>query len=207
MVVLTTDHGTFNGDHGRTGKFHGGTDTHNHEPVAHIPLVVAHPDHPGGQRRDQLVQLVDLYPTVLSARGREVPPDRHGIDLEPVIADPDAETREYAISGTFGGSVTITDGRWVLHQAPVEGNEPLYFHGIRGEHRDNVGPYEDGRRPVDSTYDGKGTWLTDLEADPTGRENRADDHPEQLAAMRDALRETLDDVGAPEEQLHRLGLA
>ncbi|MFB6218682.1 MAG: sulfatase, partial [Halobacteriaceae archaeon] len=206
MVVLTTDHGTFNGDHGRTGKFHGGTDTHNHEPVAHIPFLVAHPDYPGGQRRDQLVQLVDLYPTVLSALGREVPPDRHGVDLEPAIADPSADTREYAISGVFGGSVTITDGEWVLHQAPVAGNEPLYWYGLRGEHRDNVGPYEDGRRPVEETYDKKGTWLTDLDADPTGRVNRADRNPGKLAELQDALREALAAAGAPEEQFDRLGL-
>ncbi|MFB6173270.1 MAG: sulfatase, partial [Halobacteriales archaeon] len=110
VVVLTTDHGTFNGDHGRTGKFHGGTDTHNHEACAHIPFIVAHPEFGRGERRDQLVQLVDLYPTVLNAVGRPRPPDRHGRDLHPVLADPDADHREYAISGLWGASVTITYG-------------------------------------------------------------------------------------------------
>jgi arylsulfatase A-like enzyme len=210
MVVLTTDHGTFNGDHGRTGKFHGGTATHNHEPVAHVPLVVHHPEHGHGERRDHLVQLVDLYPTVLNALGREVPPDRHGLDLGPVIADPETETREYAVSGVFGGSVTITDGEWVLHQAPAPDNEPLYWYGITGTHRDEVGDYADGRRPVKSDYTrtpATETWLSHLAEDPTGRVNRAADRPGKLREMQTALRDELGRLGAPGEQVERLGLS
>jgi len=211
MVVLTTDHGTFNGDHGRTGKFHGGTNTHNHDPCAHIPFVVHHPEYGHGERRDQLVQLVDLYPTVLNAVDRPVPdPDeRHGVDLEPVLRDPGAHTRDYAISGLWGASVSITDGDWTLHQAPVEGNEPLYWYGITGENDSQLGPYdaEAGRRRADRPYPLQvPTWLSDLDADPTGSENVADEHPEKLAELREALRSKLRDLDAPAEHLDRLGL-
>ncbi|MFC6726299.1 sulfatase, partial [Halobium palmae] len=61
LVIFTTDHGTFNGDHGRIGKLQ----THEHDALGHIPFIAAHPEHGHGERRDQLVQLVDIYPTVL----------------------------------------------------------------------------------------------------------------------------------------------
>lgn len=99
MVIFTTDHGAFNGDMGRTGKFHGGTKTHNHEACAHLPFVVAHPEYGQGERRESLVQLVNVYPTVLNAISRPISEDRHGMDLTPVLQDPEAELRDYAISG------------------------------------------------------------------------------------------------------------
>ncbi|MGB2821790.1 MAG: sulfatase, partial [Phycisphaerae bacterium] len=126
LVILTTDHGTFNGDHGRTGKLQ----THEFDAVGHIPLIVAHPTLARGERRGPLVQLVDLYPTVLDAVGRPRPQDveLHGVSLLPVLGDAGSATRDFAIAGQFGRSVTITDGRWVLHQSPVEGNQPLYWY-------------------------------------------------------------------------------
>ncbi len=131
MVILTTDHATFNGDRGRIGKLQ----THEYASVGHIPFLVAYPDESvHGQHREQLVQLVDIFPTVLSAVGRPLPntdPEKpiHGVDLIPVI-EKNASTREYAISGQFGKSITITDGRWTYHHNPVEENQPLYWHGF-----------------------------------------------------------------------------
>ncbi|WP_248910651.1 sulfatase [Halocatena marina] len=205
MVVFTTDHGTFNGDRGRTGKIQ----THEHDSLAHIPFIVSHPEYGHGERRDQLVQLVDIYPTVLNAVGRPCPDDRHGVDLEGVLQDPDAMTREWAIAGQFGKSVTITDGDWILHQSPIESNEPLYWYS----HRDamflqyDLGPFEDGRRPVDCPSWDTETWLSDKRVDPNEYENLADECPEKLAEMQTALTQTLCDLNAPPEQRERLGLA
>lgn len=210
MVVLTSDHGTFNGDHGRIGKFHGGTETHNHDACAHIPFIVAHPEYGHGERRDQLVQLVDIYPTVLNAVGRPCPENRHGMDLQTVLETPDADFREYAISGLYGASVTITDGDWVLHQAPVDGNEPLYWYGLTGERRDALGPYdaETGRREASMEYPlNTPTWLSDKREDPNERENLADERPEKRREMQRTLKRTLERIDAPPEQLNRLGIA
>ncbi len=210
VVIFTTDHGTFNGDHGRTGKFHSETDTHNHSACAHIPFIVAHPEYGRGDRRDQFVQLVDVYPTVLNAVGRPCPDGRHGQDLEPVLRDPDATLREYAISGEWGHSVTITDGEWVLHQAPKPGNEPLYWYGVTGAMRDDTGPYdaEHDRCPADVTYQTAEipTWLSDRREDPCERENLADARPEKRRELQRALRDTLERLDAPAEQVERLGL-
>ncbi|MFB6136637.1 MAG: sulfatase [Halobacteriaceae archaeon] len=204
VVILTADHGTFNGDRGRTGKLQ----THEHDPLAHVPFVVYHPEYGHGERRDHLVQLVDVYPTVLNAVGRPCPDDRHGIDLEPVLRDPDADHREYAIAGQFGKSVTLTDGEWVLHQSPVAGNEPLYWYSYHDStFMDyDLGPVADGRRPVDCESWGTETWLSDRREDPNELENLAGERPEKRRELQRALRERILDLGAPEEQLDRIGL-
>ena len=209
VVVFTTDHGTFNGDHGYTDKFPIPR-TYSRSQCSHIPFLVAHPECASGDRRDQLVQLVDIYPTVLGAVDRPCPDQRHGRDLEPVLRDPDAEFRDYAISGEWGHSVTITDGRWILHQAPDPGNEPLYWYGVTGAMRDDLRPYdaETDRSPADVDYPTGElpTWLSDRREDPTEQTNLADDRPEKRRKLQNALQDTLERLDAPPEQLERLGL-
>jgi arylsulfatase A-like enzyme len=206
LVVFTTDHGTYNGDHGRVGKLQ----THEHDAVGHIPFIVAHPQYGHGERREQLVQLVDIYPTVLSAVGRPCPPNRHGVDLLPVLCDASAPTRDYAIAGQFGKSVTITDGEWVLHQSPKEDNAPLYWYGYcwsRFMPGYKLGPFVNGRRRVEYPSWPEGTWLSDKRSDPNELNNVAEEQPERLRRMQEALAGTLVKLKAPAEQLERLGLS
>lgn len=207
VVIFTTDHGTYNGDHERTGKLQ----THQHDAVGHIPFIMFHPDYGHGQRRDQLVQLVDIYPTVLSAVGRPCPADRHGTDLIPVLKDPRHATRDYAISGQFGKSVSITDGRWILHQSPVKSNTPLYWYGhclARFSVMDyELGPYENGRREVKGCESWPvSTWLSDKQTDMNELTNLSDSHPEKVEGLQDELKRTLLELKVPGEQLDRLGL-
>jgi arylsulfatase len=188
--------------------------THQYDGCAHIPFVLCHPELGHGQRRDQLVQLMDIYPTVLSAVGRplpEMPEDRplHGIDLLPLLADSTAATRDCALMGMFGKSVSITDGTWTLHQSPTAENQPLNWYGYHLARfiRYELGPYENGRREV---VDGM-TWpdptsLHDKAADPNELVNLAEARPDKLAEMQGKLRDELNRLRAPMEQLQRLGL-
>ena len=203
LVILTSDHGTFNGDHGRLGKIQ----THQFDACSHIPLVIAHPDG-RGERRDQLVQLVDIYPTVLEAVGRPVPDGRHGVSLLPVLEDAAARTRDHAIAGMFGLSVTITDGRWTLHQNSAAENQPLYWYGYplaKFIHYD-LGPYEGGRRAAQCSRIAEATWLSDKETDPNELTNLADARSDKLREMQRALKDKFTEIGAPPEQLQRLGI-
>ena len=201
MVIVHTDHGTFNGDHGRIGKLQ----THEFAAKNMIPFIVYHPQLGHGERRGQLVQNVDIYATVLAAFGRELPEGRHGVNLLPVLADPAAPTRDWAIAGQFARSATITDGHWSLHQGP-DPEQPLYWYGYHQQRffggRQVLGPYAGGRRlverdPVPADY--QGTWLSDLDADPSERVNAADRYPDRTAALQTALGETFDRIGAPAE--------
>jgi arylsulfatase A-like enzyme len=172
---------------------------------------VAHPEHGHGERRAQLVQLVDLYPTVLAAIGRECPPDRHGVNLLPVLEDAATPTRDFALSGYFGGSVSVTDGRWSLHQSPAAGNQPLHWYSphlakfqVGLDYR--LGPYRDGRRPARATPHPTPTWLSDRRADPTELVNLAALEPAELDRMQRLLVRVLRGLDAPAEHVERLGL-
>ena len=210
MVILTTDHATFNGDRGRIGKLQ----THEYASVGHIPFIVAYPD-PAvhGQHREQLVQLVDIFPTVLSAVEKQLPElpagkSIHGINLVPVIEE-NIPTREFAISGQFGKSISITDGRWTYHHNPVPTNKPLYWHGycLSKFLRYDLGDYQDGIRPVfnQPSWDTP-TWLSDRQTDWAEYENLVETAPHQQQRMQQALRDTLRKLEAPEEQYERLNL-
>ena len=51
-----------------------------------------------------------------------------------------------------------------------------------------------------------GTWLSDLEADPSERFNVAGRYPERVAALQAALAGTFDRLGAPAELRARFRL-
>ena len=70
VVVFTSDHGMFVGEHNRTGK----SNIHQeddrvwplYEEISHIPLMIAAPGVEGGRRVSGLTQSVDLLPTLMA---------------------------------------------------------------------------------------------------------------------------------------------
>ena len=77
LIVFTTDHGHFLGQHGLTAKgaFH-------YEDLLRLPFVVRWPNGgvPAGSTSRALQSLVDLAPTFLSACGLPVPGHMQGVD-------------------------------------------------------------------------------------------------------------------------------
>lgn len=209
LLIFCTDHGTYNGDHGRLGKLQ----THEHDAVGHIPFIMCHPTLGHGQEREQLVQLVDIYPTVLKAMGKPLPEDvqLHGVNLLPTLDDPQAHTRDYAITGQYGKSTSLTDGRWILHQSPPSpDNQPLYWYGYhlsRFFTEYELGDYDGHRRTCKTTTWPEPTWLSDKATDMNELSNLATEMPEKVAEMQAALKQKLTECCAPSEQLTRLGLA
>ncbi len=77
LVVFTSDHGEHLGDHGLVQKGPPGYDS-----CVHVPLIFSWPDRiPSGQRRANLVEAVDLAPTLLDYAGVQVPPFFQGQSL------------------------------------------------------------------------------------------------------------------------------
>lgn len=209
MVVFMTDHGTFNGDHGRIGK----QQTHEFSAKSHTPFIIYHPLYGHGERRAQLVQNVDVYSTVLSTFDKPIPEKTDGVDLVPVLRCPTARTRDYAIMGHFGQSISITDGEWTLHQPP-DPRKPIYWYSYylsRFYAGIELGPFADGRRQVlkmapPLTESFFATWLTNRTNDPAELVNLAERYPDKVLALRRALRQKLYDCQAPYELLDRFGL-
>jgi arylsulfatase A-like enzyme len=210
MLIFTTDHGTFNGDHGRIGK----GQTHEFSGKSHLPFIIYHPEHGQGERRSQLVQLVDVYATVLDALGKPIPEKRDGVSLLPVLQDEMTPTRDYALMGQFGGSISITDGIWTLHQPP-DPARPLYWYSyhLSRFYRDmKLGPFSEGRREVLKVAPARSeeiftTWLTNRVEDPGELVNLAGNYPEKVQELRRTLKRKLCECEAPRELLDRLQLS
>jgi arylsulfatase A-like enzyme len=80
LVVFTTDHGHFLGQHGliAKGAFH-------YEDMIRVPFLVRWPDRvPAGQVSETLQSTVDLAPTFLTAAGLPIPGLMQGYDELPV---------------------------------------------------------------------------------------------------------------------------
>jgi arylsulfatase A-like enzyme len=81
MIVLTADHGLCLGDHWvwRHGPW-------LYDQVIKVPLIVAAPDLGGGRMVSELVESVDIMPTVLGWMGQIVPHGVQGKSLAPLLA-------------------------------------------------------------------------------------------------------------------------
>jgi arylsulfatase A-like enzyme len=93
LVVFTSDHGHYLGQHGLTAKgpFH-------YEDLLRVPFLLRWPGHvEAGTSSDSLLSLVDLAPTFLTAAGVDVPGIMQGLDQAPVWRGERAQVRRHAI--------------------------------------------------------------------------------------------------------------
>lgn len=223
MLIVFTDHGLLLGEHDWWGK--------NVQPwydeTIHTPLFIWDPRGGArGQKRQSLVQTIDLVPTVLEFF--EVEPTAHmqGASLRDTIAH-DAPIRKSALFGVFGGHVCITDGRYVYMRASKdESNQPLFEYTLMPapfsvsfsiealRQSEFVEPFSftKGLRtlrvPGTPFYHASpwsfGSLLFDLQADPGQHHPMVDDELELRMAQ--LLVELLRSSDAPVEQFARLGL-
>ena len=124
IVVFTSDHGDFLGDHGCIYKSIGA-----HHCLLHTPLVIRAPGAGLPARCDTAVSSVDVMPTVLAAAGIPAPEWLHGRDLMRP-----GKAQDGALAFTFNGDPrytgwTIYDDRYRLSFYPNADWAELYDHG------------------------------------------------------------------------------
>jgi arylsulfatase A-like enzyme len=118
IVLYTSDHGEWLGEHLRYGKGYPG-----HDAVSRTPLIVRAPEAlaPRGRTVRALVEAVDVVPTLLSWAGAPVPADLQGRRLP---TSDDEGVRPSALSEMTGWKTIRTDRmRYVLR---AEGQDELY---------------------------------------------------------------------------------
>lgn len=216
LLIVCTDHGLLLGERGWWGK----SVQPWYNELVHLPLFLWDPRvKAGGERRDALVQTIDLAPTLLDFFKVDIPPDMQGTPLMSEIS------REAGLFGIFGGHVNITDGRYVYMRAPTtRENGPLEEHTLMPTHmrgRFSVAELADitlaesftftkgvrtirvaGRTFVNPYL--HGTLLFDLDQDPGQEEPLVDDEVELRMAT--LLVEAMRANDAPPSQYARLGL-
>jgi len=178
LVVFTSDHGTYLGEHDRTGKSNINEDDHRgpwplYREITHIPLMAKPPRCRGGMRRSEIVQPPDICPTILEAAGVQPPAGMPGRSLWPLLEGGSEWDRSHAMSSAgiadspqATSPLTVTDARWSVVLWPNRGPE-----------------------------------LFDLEADPAEERNVAEEHPEKVAELRGAMLELLRLDGAPANRI------
>jgi len=92
VVILASDHGDALGDHNRISK------SLFFEGMCHIPMAIRLPGNPSPQVVDGLVELVDLYPTILELAGCDVPAFHDGLSLLPLARGETAAIRDDVLS-------------------------------------------------------------------------------------------------------------
>jgi arylsulfatase A-like enzyme len=163
VVVFTSDHGFFLGEHGLSGKWL------MHEESIRIPLIIRWPglaEARRGARADELVLLLDIAPTLCDLAGVEAPPN-DGRSLRPLLEQGSAsgwrEDFFYEHHYDHGGAIPRTEG--------VRTRSWKYI------------TYFDVEPPFSELYD--------LEKDPHEEHNLAGktEHRERLEALRARHRE------------------
>jgi arylsulfatase A-like enzyme len=103
IVVLWGDHGWNLGEHTLWCK-------HScYETSMRIPLIVRAPEALGGQRRSNLVESVDLYPTVCELAGLPLPEHLQGRSFAPLLNEPDARWKSAAVGRYQNGDTIRTE--------------------------------------------------------------------------------------------------
>ena len=110
IVIFTSDHGYHLGEHDFWAK------VSLRDESAAVPLIISVPGQPPAVCHS-LVELVDLYPTLASLCGLEVPSRLQGADISPLLEDPTKTVRDAAFSvAPMRKGFLLREDRWAFIQ-------------------------------------------------------------------------------------------
>ncbi|MBN1581903.1 MAG: sulfatase [Anaerolineae bacterium] len=124
LIVFTTDHGLMFGDHGHLGK----NACHAWNEIAHIPMFVHLPGSKNaGERRSQLTQSIDMFPTLTEFFKVKTEHAIHGRSFLDIAEHNAPQQHDAVLFGWYGKTVNVTDGEYVYFRGPASrDNSPLY---------------------------------------------------------------------------------
>jgi arylsulfatase A-like enzyme len=225
MLIVNTDHGFLLGEHDFWGKCR----MPFYNEIARTPLFIWNPElNVADERRESLVQTIDIPATLLDYFNISKPEDMLGFSLNKVIEN-DLPVRDAGIFGIFGGHVNVTDGKYVYMRAPVnKNNAPLFQYTYMPANMRSAFSLESmhslvglaepfsftkGCRVMKIDTCGRSNWsgahnfghlLFDIENDPN-QLNPIND-PDIEMKMISLLIKAMQNADAPIEQFIRLGL-
>lgn len=123
VVVFTSDHGEFLGDHGIPAKAPFLLDC-----MLRVPCLIRFPGGEQGIALDNLVESVDLFPTLVSLAGLEIPEWVQGQDMTPLLTGENEEgygDREVIYSEAVDKKC-IRTREWKLIHYPAKSYGELY---------------------------------------------------------------------------------
>ena len=126
LVVYVSDHGLALGSHGLLGK------QNLYEHSVRVPLIIAGPGVPAGERRAELAYAFDLFATLCDLAKVPVPEGIDSQSLVPVLAGT-GQGRETLCAAYMDCQRMATDGRWKLIRYLVAGQERLQLFDLSSD--------------------------------------------------------------------------
>ncbi len=130
IVIYTSDHGDFVGNHGMVEKAAAGQNVY--EDILNIPLIIRYPGNKQkGKRTAELVSLVDIYPTLIDLLGLKTPSLKYplqGKSLAETLTKGKKMNREYFVSESWSQATVITkDYKLGIMLDPTESQRKFDF--------------------------------------------------------------------------------
>ena len=182
IVVFTSDHGMYLGEHNRTGKSNINDRDQRCWPIypeiAHVPFMIAAPPLAGGRKISQITQPADILPTLLdlAAVKAKTPEPMHGKSFAPLLRGRGTKAiHEFAVTA---GCLRGTGPKKPRRKATT----PVLY-----TKKWAYAPFGPTGRPE----------LFDLAADPYAEKNIAAEHPGTVKSLHAKLVNWLRELDAP----------
>jgi arylsulfatase A-like enzyme len=194
LVILTTDHGFYHGEHHWIGKSHitpeWSRNIQLYEEVAHIPFIVYFPD--AEPRRERaFIQPPDIMPTFLDLAGAVDPGTMHGRSLVPLLTGAADHLRDMAVTspaiihGAGGGvRATVTTDEWSF----ICAGRPTVTKAYTTRE-------VDGLNKQVQTVEAASSELYHLRTDPRQERDVIAQYPDVAAELRARFTQFLEDLG------------
>jgi arylsulfatase A-like enzyme len=108
IIFFISDHGLFMGQFGLGGK------SLCYEVVTHVPFIIYNPlskTKARGKQLDNLVQTIDIAPTMLDYAGIDIPGSFQGKSIRPLLEGKEQKVREYSFSENLWGTLCCGNPR------------------------------------------------------------------------------------------------
>jgi arylsulfatase len=156
IVIYTSDHGDFVGNHGMVEKSAAGQNVY--EDILNMPLIIRYPGNKrNGKRTGELVSLVDIYPTLVELLGLTMPKLKHplqGESMAQTLLSGKPMKRKYFVSESWSQATVITkDHKLGIMLDPTALHKNWDYRGFGDMFFDrNNDPLEIDNRIKDSRY-------------------------------------------------------
>lgn len=137
IVIFTSDHGYHLGEHDFWAK------VSLHEESVLVPLIISVP----GKKPavcNSFTELLDLFPTLSSLCGLEVPERLQGKDVSRMLDDPSHSVRDAAFA-VNGKGFLLRDDRWAYMQYGEKARRGIELYDMKKDPRQLTNLAEDGR--------------------------------------------------------------
>ncbi|WP_158971147.1 sulfatase [Paraglaciecola sp. L3A3] len=164
IVIYISDNGGSTPIYANNGIYRGSKYT-LYEGGIRVPMVIYMPDAlrkglKNGQSIDNVVSIMDIYPTILQAAGIDIPAHIDGMPLNNMLLENKPLVRDALVWDT-GHEIAVRKGKWKYHAVYDD------FYAVK--------------QMVELT---KGEFLYDIDADPTESKNLIDQYPEIVESLR-----------------------